>query len=131
MRHSFDDLRSPSFSSLFITYSTNHRSRRGISENAESRMIGRRGNVCLIWQAIASASMPSGLYSTTTAATRGSLQDLHRSAAARCGTLDASSKNRTANMCRAEVFAHNVAANTRELRPYSTAVRASEFSFGA
>ena len=36
--------------SLFITYSsTNQRIRPGISEYAESRMIGKLGNRCLIW----------------------------------------------------------------------------------
>ena len=41
---------SRSGSSLFITYSsTNHRIRPGISLYAESRMIGRLGNLCLIW----------------------------------------------------------------------------------
>ncbi len=55
---------SRSGSSLLITYSsTNHRIRSGISEYAESRMIGRLGNLCLIWQATASASIPSCLYS--------------------------------------------------------------------
>jgi len=38
---------SRSGSSLFITYSsTNHRIRSGISQYAESRMIGRLGNRC-------------------------------------------------------------------------------------
>jgi hypothetical protein len=41
---------SRSGSSLFNTYSsTNHRIRPGISLYAESRMIGRLGNRCLIW----------------------------------------------------------------------------------
>src|SRR5208337_465343 len=61
---------SRSGSSLFITYSsTNHKIRSGISQYAESRMIGKLGNRCLIWQATASTSMPSCLYSSRTAAT--------------------------------------------------------------
>ena len=57
---------SRSGSALFITYSsTNHKIRPGISQYAESRMIGRLGNRCLMWQATASASIPSCLYSST------------------------------------------------------------------
>jgi hypothetical protein len=48
---------------------TGHRIRSGISAYAESKMIGRLGNRCLMWQATASASMPSVLYSSKTAAT--------------------------------------------------------------
>jgi hypothetical protein len=61
---------SRSGSSLFIRYSsTSHRIRSGMSAYAESRMIGKLGNRCLICQATASASMPSRLYSSKTADT--------------------------------------------------------------
>src|SRR5579864_5083293 len=60
----------PSMGSLFITYSsTNHRTRSGISEYADRRTIGWFGNRCLIWKAMASASIPSDLYSRRIAST--------------------------------------------------------------
>ena len=57
-------------SSLFITYSsTSHRIRSGISQYAESRMTGRLGKRSLIWQAMASESISSCLFSSRTGAT--------------------------------------------------------------